>query len=140
VLGPYTEGQLTALHRVQKKAAKFANNINVSGWKPVAQQRLITRICAIYKAYTGRRVWKAIGNEILKQPCYLSRGDHNRKIGTRKQRRDVGKYSFLNWTIKSWNQLPASLLESFPCKINTFRKRVKNVVTSKGSQVGIENK
>jgi hypothetical protein len=36
------------------------------------------------------------------------------------------------------NQLPASLQESFPCKINMFRKRVKNVVTSKGIGVGIE--
>jgi hypothetical protein len=58
----------------------------------------------------------------------------------RKQRTDVGKYSFLNRTIKSWKQLSASLLASFPCKLNTFRKRVKNVVTSKGIQVGIECK
>jgi len=42
--------------------------------------------------------------------------------------------------IKSWNQLPASLLAPFLCKINTFRKRVKNVVTSKGIEVGIECK
>ena len=61
--------------------------------------------------------------------------DHNRKIRTRKQRTDAGKYSFVNRTIKSWNQLPASLLASLPCKLNTFRKRVKNVVTSKGIQV-----
>jgi len=27
---------------------------------------------------------------------------------------------------------------SFPCKLNMFRKRVKNVVTSKGIQVGID--
>jgi len=66
--------------------------------------------------------------------------DHNRKIRTRKQRKDIGKYSFVNRTIKSWNQLHASLLASFPCKINTFRKRVKNVVTSKGIEVGIECK
>jgi len=53
-----------------------------------------------------------------------------------KQRTDIGKYFFVNRTIRSWNQLPASLLASFPCKIKTFRKRVKNVVTSKGIQVG----
>ena len=66
--------------------------------------------------------------------------DHNRKIRTRKQRTDVGKYSFVNWTIKNWNHLPAGLLAPFPYKLNTFRKRVKNVVTSKGIQVGIECK
>ena len=64
--------------------------------------------------------------------------DHNRKIRSMKQRTDVGKYSFVNRTIESWNQLPASLLASLPCKLNTFRKRVKNVVTSKGIEVGIE--
>jgi hypothetical protein len=62
------------------------------------------------------------------------------KIRTRKQRTDVGKYSFINRTIKSWNQLPASFLASFPCKLNTFGKRVKNLVTNKGIQVGIECK
>jgi len=38
------------------------------------------------------------------------------------------------------NQLPASLLASFPCKLNTFRKKVKNVVTNKVIQVGGESK
>jgi hypothetical protein len=50
------------------------------------------------------------------------------------------KYSFVNRTVNSWNQLPAGLLASFPCKLNTFRKRVKNVVTRNGIQVGIECK
>ena len=54
---------------------------------------------------------------------------------TRKQGTDVGKYSFVNRTITNWNQLPESLLASFPCKISTFRKRIKNVVTRKGIQV-----
>ena len=93
----------------QQRAAKFANNINESGWETVAQRRLIARICALCKAYTGGRAWKAIGDRFLK-PCYLSRDDHNLKIMTRKQRTDVGKYSFVNRTINSWNQLPASLL------------------------------
>jgi len=122
---PYTEGQVSALNRVEKKAAKSANNINESGWETLAQRRLIARICALFKAYTGTWAWRAIRDRLLK-PCYLSREDHNWKIRTRKQRTDVGKYSFVNRTIKSWNQLPAGLLASFPCKLNTFRKRVKN--------------
>jgi len=130
---------LSALNLVQKRAAKFANNINELGWETSAQRRLIAWICALFTAYTGRQAWKVIGNRLLK-PCYLSRGNHNWKIRTRKQRIDVGKFSFINRTINSCNQLPASLLASFPCKLNTFRKRVKNVVTSKGIQVGIECK
>jgi hypothetical protein len=38
------------------------------------------------------------------------------------------------------NELPVSLLASFPCKINTFRKRVKDVVTGRGIEVGVECK
>jgi hypothetical protein len=116
---------------VQKKAAKFSKSINESGWETLAQRRMITRICALLKANTGGRAWKEIGNRLF-EPCYLNRGDHNLKIRTRKQRTDVGKYSFVNRTIKSWNHLPASLLASFPCKLNTFRKRVKNAINSSG--------
>jgi len=119
--------------------AAFANNINESGWENLAQRRLVARICALFKAYIGGQAWRVIGDRLLK-PCYLSRGDHNRKIRTRKQRKDVGKYSFVNRAIRSWNQLIANLQASFPCTINTFRKRVKNVVTSRGIQVGTECK
>jgi hypothetical protein len=44
----------------------------------------------------GRRASKAVGDRLLK-PCYLSRVDQNRRIRTRKQRTDVGKYSFVNF-------------------------------------------
>jgi len=37
----------------------------------------------------------------------LSRVDHVRKNRDRKQRTDIGKYSFVNRTITNWNQLPA---------------------------------
>jgi len=33
----HREGQVGALHRVQKRAAKFANNVNESGWETLAQ-------------------------------------------------------------------------------------------------------
>jgi len=59
-------------------------------------------------------------------------------LGDNFVRTDVGTYSFVNRTIKSWNQLPAGLLASFRCKLNTFRKRVKNIVTNTGIQGGIE--
>ena len=108
-MGPYREGQVKALDRVQRRAAKFANSLNDSGWETLTQRRLIARLCALYKAYTGRRAWKSIGDRLL-GPCYLSRDDHNLKIRTRKQRTDVGKYSFVNRTIRNWNQFPAGVL------------------------------
>jgi len=105
----------------------------------LAQQRLKARICVLSKAYNCRRAEKAIAKRLLKL-CYLSRRDHNQKIRTRKQRPDVGIFSFLNRTIKSWNKLPATLLVSSPCKLNTFRKRLKNVVRGKEIEVEIECK
>ena len=79
------------------------------------------------------RLFSKVSIPVLRTLCYLSRDDHNRKIWTREQRINFGKYSFVNRTIKSWNQLPAGLLASFPCKLNTFGKSVKNVrvVTTK---------
>ena len=124
---------------VKKRAAKFSNNKNESGWETFAKRRLIARIFFLFKAYKGRRTWKAIGNRRIK-PCYLSRGDHNLEIQNRKPRTDSGKYSFVKRTIESWNQLPASLLVSFPSKLKTSRNRFKNVDTSKEIQVGIECK
>jgi hypothetical protein len=121
---PCREGQINTLDRVQKKAAKFARghkHRNGSDWEYLAQRRKITHICALFKAYTGERAWKAIG-ERLQGPCYLNRDYHDRKIMTRKQRTDIGKYSFVNRTIKLWNNLPEEELVTFPCKPYVFRK------------------
>jgi hypothetical protein len=66
----------------------------------------------------------------------MSRGDHGRKIMSRKQRTDVGKYSFVNRAINNLNRLPAGVLASLPCKLNTFRTRVSEEVTSKEALSG----
>jgi hypothetical protein len=71
----------------------------------------------------GERVWKGIGDR-LRRPCYLSRVDHDRKIRSRKQKTDIGKYSFVNRTIQLWNQLLAGALGSLSCKPSNFRKEL----------------
>jgi hypothetical protein len=48
-----------------------------------------------------------------------------------------GSHSFLNRTIKDWNRLPAGVLESWPCKLNTFRKKVREAVTGKRLKWGL---
>jgi hypothetical protein len=40
----------------------------------------------------------------------------------------IGKYSFVNRTIQDWNQLPAGVLGTLPCKPNTLKKRVRKVI------------
>jgi hypothetical protein len=89
--------------------------------------RKIAHLCALFKAYTGEQAWKAIGDR-LQTLCYLSRGDHSKKIRSRKQRTDIGKYSFVNWTIQLWNQLPEDDLGALSCKPSSFRKRVRKVI------------
>jgi hypothetical protein len=124
---PYRDGQIHALDRVQSKAAKFANLTNVSDWDTLAQRRSVARLCALLKAYNGERAWKTIGAR-LHRPCYLSRVDHAQKIRDRKERTEIGKYSFVNRTIKIWNQLPAEVLGTSPSEPNIFRMRVRKAI------------
>ena len=58
---PYSEGQVSVLNRVQKRAAEFTNSINESGWETLTQRRLIARICTFFKTYIGARAWKRQG-------------------------------------------------------------------------------
>jgi len=109
---------------VQKKAAKFAGHTKQSNWETVPQRRKISRICALFKAYSGERAWKAIGDR-LQRPNYLSRVDHERKIRNGRHRTDIGIYSFVNRTIQLWNRLPAEILGTLSCKPNAFRKRAR---------------
>ena len=120
----YREGQINVLDYVQKKAAKFANHMNDSGWEILPQCRKIACICALFKACTGEQAWKSIGDR-LEGPYYLGKDDHDCKIRAKKQRTHILKYSFVNRTIKLWNQLPTEVLATFPCKSHTFRKSVK---------------
>jgi hypothetical protein len=93
----------------------------------LTERRRIARICALFKAYKGERAWKGIGDR-LQSPCYLSRVDLDRKIRSRKQKTDIGKYSFINRTIQLWNQLPAGALGTLSCKPINFRKKVRKVI------------
>jgi hypothetical protein len=125
---PYrVRGGINSLDRVQNKEAKFAHHKNSPKWETSASRRKLSRICALLKAYSGERAWKPIGDR-LKRPHYLSRVNHERKIRSRWQRTDIGKYSFVNRTIQHLNQLPAEVLGILPCKPITFKKRVRKVI------------
>jgi hypothetical protein len=71
------ECQIRTLDRVQNKAAKICVSFREgSDWEALAQSRRIARMCALYKAYTGERAWKAMGDR-LEAPSHLSRVDRN---------------------------------------------------------------
>ena len=124
---PYREGQIHALDRVQKKVAKFASHMNELNWEILSQRRKISHMCALFKAYSEERTCKAIG-ERLHRPIYLSRVDREWKFRNRRQRTDMGKYSFANRTIQLWNQLTAEILGTLLCKPNPFTKRVRRMI------------
>jgi len=123
---PNKECQISTLDRIQNKAAKFAHHLGSSDWESLAQRRKIARMCALYKAYTGEKAWKAIGNR-LQASSYLSRVDHYCKIRARKQRTDIGKYSFVNGSINDWNQLPKRAIGASHGKTLIFKTRVRKV-------------
>jgi hypothetical protein len=80
-----------------KKAAKFAKRTNDSIWENLVQRRKMASICVLLETYTGEQVLKATGD---KGPSYLRRDGHGRKIRKRKQRKNTGKYWFVNRTVK----------------------------------------
>jgi len=77
---PYREGQISTLNRAQKKEAKFAHHTNSPNWETLASRRKLSCLGALFKAYSGEQAWKAIGDR-LQQPHYLSRVNHERKLG-----------------------------------------------------------
>ena len=101
---PYRECQISSLDCVQNKAAKFAHHLGDLDWESLAQCRKVARMCALCKACTGERARKAIWDK-LQAPSYLRRVNHYWKIRARKQRTDIGKYSFVNRSITDWNKL-----------------------------------
>jgi hypothetical protein len=107
----------------------YLKNTGDLEWESLAQRRKIARMCALFKAYTGDRAWKAIRDR-LQAPSYLSRVDNNWKIRARKQRTDVGKYSFMDRTITDWNKLTDGEIGALSGNACSFRKRVRKVITS----------
>jgi hypothetical protein len=90
-------------------------------------------MCALFKAHNGERARKAVGDR-LQAPRYLSRADHNWKIRARKQRKDVGKYSYVNRTITDWSQLSEGEIGALTGNTYGFRKRVRKVRRSEGDK------
>jgi hypothetical protein len=98
------QGETDECSTLGQVAAKFAHQRNDLNWETLTQRRKIASICAFFNAYTGERAWKDISDR-LQKPRYLSRVDHDGKIGTTTQMKDVGKYSFINKTTQQLQML-----------------------------------
>jgi hypothetical protein len=137
VLGSLQRGSDKCVIPGEKKAAKFAHHRNESNWETLTEHSKLARLCALFKAYTGERAWKAVGDR-LETPCYLSRGDHGKKIRSRRQRTDIGKYSFVNRTMQFWNQLPEDALGTLSCKPSSYKKSDREMKKIRLSDSGVE--
>jgi hypothetical protein len=69
---PYRDCQISALDRVQNKAAKFSQFSGGLDWESLAQRGKVARKRTLYKAYNGERARKDIG-DTLQVPHCLSR-------------------------------------------------------------------
>ena len=125
------ECHISALDRVQNKAAKFEHHSGDPDCESLAQRKKIARICLLYKAYTGDRAWKAIGNR-LQETRYLCRADHYWKIIARKQRTDIRKYSFVKRFITDLNHLTEGAVEASNGNKHIFKPKFRKVITSEG--------
>jgi len=56
------------------------------------------------------------------------------KIRARKQRIDIGEYSFVNRSITDGNQLPKVVIGTSHGKTRIFKTRVRKVKTSEGKR------
>jgi len=123
------ENKLVSLLKAAQftKAPQFTNHTKDYDWETLAQHRTIAHLRALLKVYSVEQAWKATSDR-LRKPYYLSRVDHVQKIRDRKQRTDIRKYSFVNRTIKNWNQLPAEALGTFSCKPKIFKNRVRKAI------------
>jgi hypothetical protein len=107
----------------------FAHYSGGCDWESLVQCRKIARICALCKSYAGVRAWKAIGDK-LQALTYLSNVDLYWKIRGRKQRKDIGKYSFVNRYITEWNHLPKVVIGVSHGKTHVLKTKVRKVKTS----------
>ena len=74
--------------------------MNDSVWETLAQPRISARICVLFKAYTEERAWETIGDRLQDQATWagmimiIKLGSENKE--------QIGKYFFVNGTIKVW--------------------------------------
>ena len=118
---------MNASGRVRQKAAQFINRAKDSDWETLDRRKTVARLCALFKVCCGERAWEVVCDRLSGAYC-VSGADRVRKIRDRKQRTDNGKYSFVNRTIRNWNQLTAEKLGTFPCQPKIFRNRVRKAI------------
>jgi len=87
-----------------------------------AAQEDSAHVCVLQSVY--RREGVESDGDRLQAPRYLTRVDNLWKIRARKQRTDIGKYSFVNSSITDRDNLPTGAIGTYRGKTRTFKTRV----------------
>ena len=141
VWDPCGEGLKHDIEMVQRRAARFVlhdydRNSSVSdmltriGWKALENRRNESRLCFMFKLYHGHT--KLDVRDIITEPSYVGKNDHQKKIRRLQSRLLPYHSSFFPKTIRDWNLLQsiiveAGCVEEFKKMLNTnFNVNAKN--------------
>ena len=129
---PFLTKDISALERVQRKAARFCSQnyngyasvtdmIRDLGWTTLETRRRQFRLTLMYKLTHGlididRRKYLIQHSESSK------RGGHQFKFRAPYANKDVFKFSFVPKTIADWNYLPEAIVSSI--SLETFKYRL----------------
>ena len=115
VWNPHTQGLITKIENVQRRAARFVVNdysrttsvteiLNNLQWTSLKDRRTISRLSILHKARLGLI---ALPVDDLLQPVRRpSRHSHSNSYQIIRANKDCYKYSFIPQTLIDWNQLP----------------------------------
>jgi ribonucleases P/MRP protein subunit RPP40 len=147
---PYLEKHIKTIEEVQRMAARRVLNkwrkwswidagnevrelihdspssmIQELNWIPLAKRRKTQRLCNMYRIISGKWVgWYEMETR-LENSNYLGRHDHQWKMRETQKRKDVGKFSFWNKTIKEWNEQNNEIMEEWPRTLKEYRKKME---------------
>ena len=128
-----TKCNIDKIEMVQRRAARFVNNdysryshvstmINALGWESLEHRRLVNQACMFYKIYSGR-----VGITLPPEMIPVTRASRHPNCAPFQQLitlNDTYKYSFYPRTIRTWNNIPLSLI---PNSLDKFKAVVSEM-------------
>ena len=148
VWDPYKVGEIKSIEKVQRLAARRVTGrmrrwreesndkgvvkrilerpseiVKELGWKTLESRRRADRICNFYRCMKGNGGWREL-NRCIKMDDGKNgmnlRKTNNINVFVKGNRKEIGKFSFLNRTTINWNSLKGIEIENV--KIEEFRK------------------
>ena len=120
VWDPYHKYHIKAVEAVQRRAARFVCRnydyeadvkamVTALGWRTLQERRFISRQCMLYKAIHGLAACNI--PSYFPKSSGTTRTSHNQQHVTPKARIEMYGYSYFPRTIRTWNILPAGIVE-----------------------------